>query len=66
MGAGRQQWIEQSDLIREEAVAEPRGGGGGTDDLVPSARQQEGEESMGRVGGFVHNPGGFVDGRRYK
>ena len=29
-------------------------GAGGTDALVPSARWQEGEESMRRVGGVIH------------
>ena len=42
----------------KEAVAESVGG---MDALVPSARQQEGEESIKGVGGVVHNAGGLVN-----
>lgn len=48
------------DCLREEAVAESCGGGGGMDALVPPARWHEGEKSMRGVKGVVRNAGGFV------
>lgn len=55
----RQQCVEQSDCLREEAVAES--GGSGMDALVPSARWQEDEESLRGLGGVVHDAGGLAD-----